>query len=533
MGYIINPELLYKYQFLDPLNKLLLQFDQLMVIRILVISFFFIFLLKNLINYFGNKFILKFIFNFGQSLYKKIMLKIYHQNYLFFLKNKVGEISTVSGPEIQSIKSCTQSILLTITELIILLNIIFLILFVGQYKILFLVFPVILIILPAFKVIHKKIKNMSHDRIFLQEKSTLGSIRMMQGVREIIISGRFNFLFKKIYALTFELNKIDYLRQSYQQLPKIFLEIFGVAIMLCFILFTSESGENLSSSLIILTFYFTAAYRMLPSLNKIFSCYQNIKITSASIKLINKYLELNEDRMYLETEDQTKIKFNKKIVLENISFSYGEKDILKKLNFEVQKGEAIGIYGDSGSGKSTLLGIISGLLIHDDGTIKIDEQKINNKQLVRQYQNNIFFISQDSFLMGDTIKEIITYGNDQFDFDEDLFKLSIKLSNLSDYISSLPVKENSLIDVFGKNLSSGQKQRLNIARSIYSQKEILIFDEATNALDEENEKNIMQQIYNLKKFDKTIIIVSHNKNNLIKCDKVFKLNNGQLNKVRG
>jgi ABC-type multidrug transport system fused ATPase/permease subunit len=134
------------------------------------------------------------------------------------------------------------------------------------------------------------------------------------------------------------------------------------------------------------------------------------------------------------------------------------------------------------------------------------------------------YISQDTFLINDSIKNNIIFGNLN-QFEEKKFLESIKFACLEDFLNNLQEDRDTKIILNSKNISSGQKQRIALARLYYNDKDILIFDEATNALDEETENKILQNIIQLKKKGKTIIIVSHNKSNLLKCDKVYKIDN--------
>jgi ABC-type bacteriocin/lantibiotic exporter with double-glycine peptidase domain len=160
------------------------------------------------------------------------------------------------------------------------------------------------------------------------------------------------------------------------------------------------------------------------------------------------------------------------------------------------------------------------------GQIFVDGQEIKSLEEIRKYQNLFSISSQDSFLPVDTIKENIIFGSNE-EISEKRIKESIKFARLENFIKEIPKGINADIGTNIKQLSSGQKQRISIARSIYSDREILIFDEATNALDIENEKLIFENLKNFKT-KKTIIIISHNPDNLKICDSVFRIENKNL-----
>ena len=213
-----------------------------------------------------------------------------------------------------------------------------------------------------------------------------------------------------------------------------------------------------------------------------------------------------------------------------MNFEYiKNKKVLNNINLKIEKNKIVGILGNSGSGKTTLINLLVQLLDLHSGEITIDGKKIENTNDKRKFQNLISITSQDSFLFDGSIKDnIIFFSNKKFS-NQDLDK-SIEMAQLNDVINQLPSGINENIGSEIKTLSSGQKQRITIARSFYNKRQLMIFDEATNALDNENERQIIE---NLKSYSKSssIIIISHNLDNLKICDHVYQLNEGNLSKL--
>ena len=170
------------------------------------------------------------------------------------------------------------------------------------------------------------------------------------------------------------------------------------------------------------------------------------------------------------------------------------------------------------------------LIEPDNGEIYLDGNKLNTADKKRNLQNKMSFISQDSFLIEGTIKDNIILYSDQ-KIDNDKIDLSLKLSKADKFINELDDGIDYKLGTLSRKISSGQKQRIVLARCFYEDKSIIILDEATNALDEETEKAIFHNILKTKK-DKTIIIVSHNINNIGICDKVYKIENGKIEKKK-
>ena len=215
------------------------------------------------------------------------------------------------------------------------------------------------------------------------------------------------------------------------------------------------------------------------------------------------------------------------ISIENVTFSYSKNDlVLNDLSLKIPARQVVGIVGPSGSGKSTLIDILLGLIQPLDGKIVVDGINLDDKN-IRYWQNNIGFVAQSIFLSDCSIAENIAFGipKEQIDFDK--VSKSIQLAHLEDFVESLSDGVNTQVGERGVQLSGGQRQRIGIARSLYNEAEILIFDEATSSLDGVTEKMIMEAIH---KFSgkKTIIMIAHRLKTIEKCDKIFFINRGKL-----
>ena len=198
------------------------------------------------------------------------------------------------------------------------------------------------------------------------------------------------------------------------------------------------------------------------------------------------------------------------------------------MNFIIPKNSIIGIYGESGSGKSTLVNLLCGLLNLREGKILIDEKNINDVK--NSWQSKIGYIPQDIYILDDSIKNNIIFNNeDNTNIDKDL-KNVIDISQLNKLIDSLSEGLDTKVGDRGINISGGQRQRIAIARALYHKPDVLIFDEATNSLDEITENNLMDSIYSIK--GKTIIIISHNIKTLNRCEKIFKIESKSIKEIK-
>ena len=196
------------------------------------------------------------------------------------------------------------------------------------------------------------------------------------------------------------------------------------------------------------------------------------------------------------------------------------------MNISIPVKKTIGIVGPSGSGKSTLVDILLGLIEPQKGSLKIDDKTIN-KQNLRSWQNSIGFVAQAIFLSEGTIAENVAFGLSKNQINFNQVENALKLANLEEFIKDLKNGVHTKVGERGVQLSGGQRQRIGIARALYHQAEVLVFDEATSSLDGITEKMIMQAVHKFSD-EKTIIMIAHRLKTVEKCDQIFLLMEEQL-----
>ena len=198
------------------------------------------------------------------------------------------------------------------------------------------------------------------------------------------------------------------------------------------------------------------------------------------------------------------------IKIENLTYSYDQKVVLKNLNLTIPDGAKIGIIGESGSGKTTLIKLLSGLYEVQQGKI-FTEGKMS-------------VVMQGNKLFPFTIRENITCGHE---IPDEQICEAVRIAQLEEWIKSLPEGLETFTGVRGDNVSGGQAQRICIARAIAQNPQIIILDEATSALDMETSAHLIQALQNWWK-DRTVISIAHRKEALEFCDKIYRLEDGVL-----
>jgi HlyD family secretion protein len=313
-------------------------------------------------------------------------------------------------------------------------------------------------------------------------------------------------------------------------LPRYFMELiaFGTMISLILYLIVNYQG-NLAIVLPIISVYALAGFKLLPAFQQIYASLAAINANKAAFDSIKYDLKNSKETKKSVTKEEKKfLKVKEGISLQNITFTYPkkEKPALKKINMTIPVNKIVGIVGPSGSGKSTLIDIILGLIEAQQGCLKIDNVVVNNKNR-RSWQNTIGFVAQDVFLTEGTIAQNVAFGIQQDLIDLKQVNKALKLANLSDLLSTLNEGVNTKVGERGIQLSGGQRQRIGIARALYNEADVLVFDEATSSLDGITEKIIMDAIHNLGRH-KTIVLVAHRLKTVKKCDRIYFMNKEKI-----
>ena len=215
------------------------------------------------------------------------------------------------------------------------------------------------------------------------------------------------------------------------------------------------------------------------------------------------------------------------ITLENVSFSYDGADrdyVLDDISLHIPQNKVTAIVGASGSGKTTLIKLLLGFYEPNKGSIKIGETPLTviNPHLWRSKSGSVM---QDGFIFSDTIAQNIGVGDDYVDIEK--LRHAVTVANIRDFIDSLPLGYNTKIGMEGNGISQGQRQRILIARAVYKNPEFIFLDEATNALDANNEKEIMKHLHEFYR-GKTVVVVAHRLSTVKDADKIVVLDQGKV-----
>jgi len=396
---------------------------------------------------------------------------------------------------------------------------------------LFFLNPLYTIILSSFLFIfsliflfiyNKKLYSVGEELISLQKELLNLVNETVSSFKIISMLNKKNFFAENFFKTTDIRKKNLFYQQFIKKLPKVIFETL-IIILISFIIIIFYSDDSITETLSFLAILGLISSRILPSFTTLNVLYSTIKFNEASLnnyqkKFFDKKINIDEyyEKNIVELNEEIK-----SINVKNLKYSYDKIKLLDSINIDINKSEIFGIFGRSGSGKTTLIDIISGLIKPDEGEIFYNNKKKITENL-SGWQSTLGYVSQDALLMNDTIKKNICLGVEETEIDNDKLKNIINLVGINKFYEDYNSQINNKIGEGGSKISGGQKQRISIARTLYFNPKIIIFDEATSSLDSEAEQKILNLIVKLKK-EHIIIVISHNEKIKNICDNFIDL----------
>ncbi len=458
---------------------------------------------------------------------KRLFESYVMQNYDFHLETNSADLIKNCMEEVRVfVDNYLMQAFIFITELTILIGISIFILFIIPFEFLIVASLFTFIFIVFYFFISAQTKKFGKLRMLHDTKRIQQLNQGLVGIKEVKIFGKESF-FVNTYGFHAE-SGAGYERKIYffQNSPKYTVEFIGI-ICICLLIFFLSGKTNFQEIIPIIALIGAAAFRVLPSLNRIMATLVSIRYSIPVIALLRKEFERLEKKSKKNFDD-IEISYEHGIHLKNIQFSYPSREgiVLSDINLSISKGDTIGIVGTSGSGKTTLIDIILGLLYPKNGEILIDGKSLT-KNRVKSWQSKIGYVPQNVNLIDSSIKNNVALGIPESCISEDNLINAIDQAQLGNFVENLDKGLDSQIGESGSKLSGGQRQRIGIARALYRNPDLLILDEATSSLDVVTENNFMDAIYALKG-RKTIIIISHRASTLNRCDKVYKIENTKL-----
>ena len=502
-----------------------LQIDDKFLTLIFGVSFVILFILCSFLNALTIWMNTRFSAVLGKKISSRLFDHYLGQSYKFFVKS---DTATLSKNVIQLSVSLAESIFIPalqiLTRAIVLLFVSFLLITVSPIAFIGSVLLVGSIYLLIFRKIKFRLKKYGIERLESNDllfKSTADCLNSIKDVKFYNIESYFSKNFSSSQEKFLDLTAKNIILST---LPRYIIEIFAFGSIFTLILVLQYQEDDFSNYLPTIALFVLAAYRLLPSIQQIFAFTSSIRFNLPALDLI--YTDMNsadKQNFILKISNQ-----NADISFKNVKFSYDDSDFkLDNVNLEFKPKSYTAIIGKSGVGKTTIVDLLLGLYAPSSGSITISNRLIDSNG-----KPKIGYVSQNIAFINDSIKNNILFGLSESEYDESKIMKVIDNAIINDVVEDSTDGIMTLIGEKGSKFSGGQLQRIGVARSLYRNPKVLIFDEATNALDIETEKKLFKSL-RINYPDMTVICITHRIATMQLCEKILCVSQNSIEEIYG
>lgn len=499
------------------------------MIVLLAVVLIVIYVLKNVYVTMMYNLQYRFIFNNQQRLSVRMMKSYMQQDYLFHVSRNVAEFQRNIVNDVNGFFTVALNALQFLAEFSV-SAVLVVFLLVQDWVSTLAVASLLFLFMGFFTIFFRKVLvRIGEESRQANVSVTKWLLQAFSGVKEIKVANKEQF-----FIANYDNNYRNCARIQRQQsmltyLPKPVMETVCIcSLMIAMIIKIVVVKSDIASFVTTLSVFAVAAFRMLPSFNKITGYISGMMFNKPSIDAVYRDLKEIEQLMAKKTaehEDTVKVQLGTAIGFNSVSFRYpsAEKWILKNASLEIRKNTSVALIGASGAGKTTAADLILGILEPQEGTITIDGTDI--RKCMTSWHEDVGYIPQTIYLMDDSIRANIAFGIPEPEIDDAAIGKALQEAQLDQFVLSLPDGADTMIGDRGVKLSGGQRQRIGIARALYRNPSVLILDEATSALDNETEKEVMEAIDGLHG-TRTLIVIAHRLSTIRKCDRIYEVANG-------
>lgn len=386
----------------------------------------------------------------------------------------------------------------------------------------------------TYGLVHRKLDLYSQQQVEANTERIRSASEAMVGIKDIKMLGRESAFLDRFAHYTLRNSRNAAISGAIGQLPRFMLEIVAFGGLLAAVLYFVSRGDNAAEVVPVLALYAFAGYRLMPSLQSLFTSIVVIRYNLASLDRVHSAIAeaphsaAAEDRLR-RAQVATPAAFTNALELRDVTFQYegAIEPSLRNLNVVIRPNTTIGLVGPTGCGKSTTVDVILGLLQPQKGEVVLDGAEITDSNLP-SWQRAIGYVPQHIFISDDTVARNIAFGIPDKDIDMAAVQRAAQVANLANFIETeLPEGYDTNIGERGARLSGGQRQRIGIARAMYHNPAVLVMDEATSALDGVTEEGVMRAVHGLSK-SKTIILIAHRLSTVRECDVIYQLDHGAV-----
>ncbi|MDO5760625.1 MAG: peptidase domain-containing ABC transporter [Bacteroidota bacterium] len=458
------------------------------------------------------------------SIISDFLIKLMKLPISFFDTKMIGDIMQRIGDHSRIQNFLTASTLSTLFSMV---NLVVFTCVLAFYSIkLLVIFFVASVLYVAWIVVFlKKRKELDYKRFSLASNEQSNMYQLITGMQEIKLNNCENqkrWEWENIQANLFKTSIKGLKLSQYQQSGAFFINEIKNILISFFSAKAVITGDMTLGMMMAVSYIMGHLNSPINQLIGFIQSAQDAKISMERLGEIHN----REDEEKPEENKLCVLSDNKTIRINNLSFKYNQlsENVLKDINLIIPQGKITAIVGMSGSGKTTLVKLLMGFYTPSKGEILVDNIPLDRISTTL-WRKKCGAVMQDGFIFSDTIANNIALGEEEIN--KERLLEAVRVANIQDMVENLPLGFNTKIGQEGKGISQGQKQRLLIARTIYKNPDYFFFDEATNSLDANNEKIIMQNLNKVFR-TKTVVIVAHRLSTVKNADNIIVLNNGRI-----
>lgn len=506
------------------------QADRLIII--LTLAVIGIFVLKNVYFIFLSWLRIKYSCKVSRELSTRMMSGYMKRGYEFFLTMNTAELTRNIGADVSGVDTIIHQMLRVLVDGLTILLIVVYVFVTDIFMALAMVVLALICLVLIYGVFRVKMREAGEHYNKFSGITGKYLLQALHGIKEILVMRKQDYFVQHYEDANVEKQKGAIRQTVGVESPAYIIEgvcVMGLLSAVCIrLIINQQSAVEMVPAL---SAFAVGAFRILPSLGRISSAMNTAIYYMPSLGHVyenmaemKKYSDENAGRPENGSAEEN-IAFLDELVLENISWHYKntEKYVIRDLNMRIAKGSSVAFVGQSGAGKTTLADIILGLLYPQQGRILIDGKDLSG---FRNCSVNLMgYVPQSVYLTDDTIRNNVAFGVEAAQIDDERVWSALEQAQLKEFVSNLEQGLDTYVGDRGIRFSGGQRQRIAIARVLYENPDIIIFDEATAALDNETELAVMDSIRALQGH-KTLIIIAHRLTTIKECDVIYEIKDG-------
>lgn len=530
MNIILNPNSIFSNKYWNAIYEFCRFETPSQFIMLFSVALIVIYVVKNLYISMMYNLQYRFVYNNQKRLASRMLDAYMKQPYLFHLSHNSAELMRNVNSDTTMFFQAVLGTIQLVTEICVCLVLVVFLMFTDKTITIGVAGFLSVFVLVFFKVFKKNLADTAERSRQYYAGMTKWLQQSFGGMKEIKVMSREHYFLENYVDNYSEYAEAQRQYMFMQIIPRPIMEAMCVSGLLLVVSFKLSLGVNSTYFISTLSVFAVAAFRMLPSFNRITNNLSIIMFNKVSVDAV--YHDLKEIESIKSNQKEwtgTKegMRLSKELCIKDLTFAYpgSDNDVLNKVSLNIPKNKAVAFIGPSGAGKTTLADIVLGVLKPNSGSVTVDGMDIFEN--LDAWHQTLGYIPQVIYLMDDTIRNNIAFGLPENEIDEKRIHNALKEAQLEEFVASLPEGVETVIGERGVRLSGGQRQRIGIARALYTNPDILVLDEATSALDNDTETAVMEAIDSLAG-NKTLIIIAHRLTTIKNCELIFEVRDGNV-----